>query len=109
MIVNEIDIQDILDHSKTEMEAQEKTIKVFQKKLEDNNYMAKTIAAYVRQNIEDFHARYLNDEQMKELNPLIRNAIFSFLEDYETGKIGKIWGTRLLNCPDYWEDCKYVD
>lgn len=55
MIVNEIDIQEILDHTKTEKEAQEIIIKVFQKKLEDNNYMAKTIAAYVRQNIEDFH------------------------------------------------------
>jgi len=41
----------------------------------DNNLLAKLIAAYVRNNIEDFHCKYLTDAQMKELNPLIRNAI----------------------------------
>jgi len=37
------------------------------------------IAMYVRNNIEDFHAEHLSDAQMKELNPLIRNAIYTAL------------------------------
>lgn len=40
----------------------------------NNNYLAKALAAYVRYHIEDFHSKHLSDEQMRELNPLIRNA-----------------------------------
>ena len=109
MIANEIDIQEVLDRTTSQEEAQEEVIKIFLEKLDDNNYLAKTIAAYVRMNIEDFHTRHLSDEQMKELNPLIRNAIFSFFEDLDNGSIGKIWMNRLLNCPEYWEDCEYVE
>ncbi|MCM1140959.1 MAG: hypothetical protein NC453_20505 [Muribaculum sp.] len=48
----------------------------------DKNKIAKAIAVYLRNQIEDFHVKYLSDEQMRELNPLIRNAVFSFLMDY---------------------------
>lgn len=51
---------------------------------DDKNRVAKAISAYVRNKIEDFHANYLSDEQMKELNPLIRNAIYTFLIDNPT-------------------------
>ena len=37
------------------------------------------IAMYVRNSIEDFHAEHLSDAQMKELNPLVRNAIYTAL------------------------------
>ena len=33
------------------------------------------LAMVVRNAMEDFHCRHLSDEQMKELNPIIRNAI----------------------------------
>lgn len=49
----------------------------------DKNKIAKAIAVYLRNQIEDFHVEYLSDEQMRVLNPLIRNAIYSFLLDYE--------------------------
>lgn len=110
MLVNEIDINKLLDESESQEEAQKKALEIFSNKLmEDNNYLAKTIAAYVRMNIEDFHSEHLSDKQMKELNPLIRNAIFSFWEDWDSGRIGKIWGVRMLNCPEYWEDCEYMN
>lgn len=48
----------------------------------NQNQLAKSIAAYLRNQIEDFHVAYLSDNEMKELNPLIRNAIFSYLLDY---------------------------
>lgn len=42
-------------------------------------WAAKYIAKVVRNEMEDFHAEYLSDAQMKELNPLIRNAICTAL------------------------------
>lgn len=50
--------------------------------LNNKNRVAKTIAAYIRNQIEDFHVKYISDTQMCKLNPLIRNAIFTFLCDY---------------------------
>ena len=41
--------------------------------------MAKDIAIVVRNAMEDFHVNNLSDAQMKELNPIIRNAIFTAL------------------------------
>ena len=48
--------------------------------LEDDNLLAKAIASVVRNQMEDFHYKYLSDEQMKELNPIIRNSIYTALQ-----------------------------
>lgn len=37
------------------------------------------IAIAVRNEMEDFHCEHLTDSQMKELNPIIRNAIVTAL------------------------------
>lgn len=76
---------------------------------ESNNFFAKALAAYVRYNMEKFHAEHLSDEQMRELNPIIRNAIFTMLEDMTEGRYFKISGLLRLNLPDYWEDCEYIE
>lgn len=73
----------------------------------DTNFMAKAMAAYVRLGMEDFHSHNLSDSQMKELNPIIRNSIYTFLKDYNDNKIMKISGILKLNLPNYWEDCVY--
>lgn len=73
----------------------------------DTNFLAKAIAAYVRLGMEDFHTTHLSDKQMRELNPIIRNSIYTFLKDYNDNKIFKISGILRLNLPDYWEDCVY--
>ena len=39
--------------------------------------MAMYVAIVVRNAMEDFHCEHLTDEQMKELNPIIRNAIYT--------------------------------
>ena len=39
--------------------------------------LAMYIASVVRNAMEDFHGRHLSDEQMKELNPIVRNAWLS--------------------------------
>lgn len=51
--------------------------------INDKNNLAKSIAVYIRNKMEDIHADHLFDDNMKTLNPLIRNAIFSFLIDYK--------------------------
>lgn len=50
--------------------------------LNNKNRVAKAIAAYIRNQIENFHVRYVSDNQMRNINPLIRNAIYTFLCDY---------------------------
>lgn len=77
--------------------------------LESNNFFAKALAAYVRYHMEEFHGKYLSDEQMRELNPIIRNAIFTLLEDISESRYFKIMGCLNLNLPSYWEDCEYLN
>ncbi len=104
------EILDIMSAATIPEEGQRMVMEAFVDRLDgDNDYLAKTIAAYVRMNIEDFHHEHLTDEQMKELNPLIRNAIYTFLEDWSNGNVSKILGKRMLNCPEYWEDCEYIN
>src|SRR5438105_11649432 len=73
--------------------------------------MAMFIAMVVRNAMEDFHCRHLSDDQMKELNPIIRNAICTALHainrssvskgaksfvDFHTGMIPKYWERPVL-------------
>lgn len=74
----------------------------------DLNLRAKAIAAYVRMNMEDFHCKHLSNEQMKELNPIIRNAIYTFLIDERDKNTISISSVCKLNLPPYWEDCEYI-
>ena len=40
---------------------------------------ARVIAMHVRNEMEEFHCQHLSDDQMKELNPIIRKAIYATL------------------------------
>lgn len=71
--------------------------------INDKNLLAKTIAAAVRNAMEDFHVKYLTDEQMKELNPIIRNAIYTILQREDL-----LLSYFLMFVPEYWEDCKEI-
>ena len=74
----------------------------------DLNFKAKAIAAYIRANMEDFHSKNLSDAQMKELNPLIRNAIYTFLVNESERNLIDISFCCALNLAPYWEDCEYM-
>ncbi len=69
-------------------------------------YAAKFIAMVVRNAMEDFHVHHLSDAQMAELNPLIRNGIYTALHAMEhqddAGANGFIEFTRKM-IPTYWE------
>ena len=80
----------------------------YEKITTDLNYTSKAIAAYVRLNMEDFHHEHLSDAQMKELNPLIRNAIYTALIDLNDNPL-RVRGVTWLNLPSYWEGCEYME
>lgn len=85
------------------------------------------IAMFIRNEMENFHADHLSDAQMAELNPLIRNAVFTALHAWEhVGDVegivaatehfgsfamldwpephGRTVGYHLGMVPDYWEE-----
>lgn len=68
---------------------------------QDKNRIAKAAAAYLRNQIEDFHVRYLSDEQMKSLNPLIRGAIYSFLVDFGDNYSKISSKSNITKCAEY--------
>jgi hypothetical protein len=74
---------------------------------EDELNFAMYIALVVRNAMEDFHCKHLSDAQMQELNPLIRNAIFTALHAARYSE--KISGARsfvewsMNMIPRYWE------
>jgi len=69
--------------------------------------MAMFLAMVVRNAMEDFHHRHLSDEQMKELNPIIRNAIYTGLQALrhyfrsEGARSFVNFQKKLI--PNYWE------
>ncbi|RKY10631.1 MAG: hypothetical protein DRP56_00520 [Planctomycetota bacterium] len=66
------------------------------------------IAIVVRNAMEDFHCQHLSDAQMKELNPIIRNAIYTALYAHkasEKSEMSKHFVEyHLLSIPTYWEE-----
>jgi len=73
---------------------------------------AKYIAIVVRNAMEDFHCKHLSDEQMKELNPIIRNAIYTAIYAYETQKQSNLSKSfvdyHFMSIPKYWEEPEFV-
>lgn len=75
--------------------------------------MAKLIAMAVRNAMEDFHCANLTDAQMNELNPIVRNAIYTVLYACEHHEFEE-WCERYLEAqrrliPGYWEEPKLLD
>jgi hypothetical protein len=70
--------------------------------------MAKFIAMVIRNAMEDFHCRHLSDAQVRELNPIIRNAIYTALHaaaNIVTSEAAeKFVQFQAAFTPDYWED-----
>ena len=73
----------------------------------DSQQLAMFLAMVVRNAMEDFHHKYLSDEQMRELNPIIRNAICTGLHalrysDESEGARAFVDFQNML-VPKYWE------
>lgn len=82
-------------------------------KLDINIKHSLIFAMYIRNEMESFHSEHLSDEQMKELNPIIRQAIYNMLRFVEIASkknnsamkraaIKEI-EFQIMLIPDYWE------
>lgn len=63
-------------------------------KLDPITKMSLLISMYIRNEMEDFHEKHLSDEQMKELNPIIRQAVYNILTFL---KLESLFRRRLLD------------
>jgi hypothetical protein len=73
---------------------------------------AAVLAIIIRNAMEDFHVQHLTDEQMRELNPIIRNAIYTGLQALTHYDISE--GSRSFidhhrrQIPGYWESPEFL-
>jgi hypothetical protein len=70
------------------------------------------IAMVIRNAMEDFHCQHLNDEQMKELNPIIRNAVATALHAFDhferAPAAHRYVDYHLRSIPPYWEPAELL-
>lgn len=75
---------------------------------QDTRQTAMYIAIVVRNAMEDFHVQHLSDAQMRELNPLIRNAICTALHALRSTDHSvaarQFVAFQLHMIPNYWEE-----
>ena len=68
------------------------------------------IAMVIRNAMEDFHVKYLSDKHMKELNPIIRDAVCTalFALDNSERSIAarEFVDFNVILIPEYWEPPK---
>ena len=80
---------------------------------EESQQLAKYIAMVVRNAIEDFHCRHLTDDQMRELNPLVRNAVATAMhafDHYERSDAAKEFvDYHFRSIPKYWEPAALLE
>jgi hypothetical protein len=76
--------------------------------IKDIKSQSKYIAMVIRNAMEDFHCKHLTDAQMKELNPIIRNAVYTalyaMLFHSDSKKASQFMQYHNSMIPDYWED-----
>ena len=70
------------------------------------------IAMVIRNAMEDFHSQHLSDEQMKQLNPIIRNAICTALHAFFSSQLAP--AKRFIDynfhmIPKYWEQPELLE
>ena len=73
----------------------------------EQRHMAKIIAMVVRNEMEDFHVEHLDDNQMRKLNPIIRNAICDALHmmtNADNPAVAPIYAFNVRCIPAYWEE-----
>ena len=78
------------------------------KTMEGMKSFAKYIAIVVRNAMEDFHCKHLSDKQMAELNPIIRNAIYTAIYASSAQRDSPLMrgfvDFHRMSIPKYWEE-----
>jgi hypothetical protein len=80
-------------------------------KLTQTQQVTLLIAMHVRNEMEDFHVEHLSDTQMKQLNLIIRQAIFDMVSltnkrpetEIEQKKAAQAIDWLVKMVPEYWE------
>jgi hypothetical protein len=76
--------------------------------VKEDQRLANYIAMVIRNALEDFHSRHLTDDQMKELNPIVRNAVCTALHafnNYEKADpAARFVDFNFRMIPNYWEE-----
>ena len=76
--------------------------------MKDMRDSSRYMAMVVRNAMEEFHHKHLSDDQMKELNPIIRNAIYTAIFTYTTSaqsdRSRRFVEYHLEMIPSYWEE-----
>ena len=76
-------------------------------------HQAKYVAIVVRNAMEEFHSKSLSDEQIKELNPIIRNPIYTALYTThyyrESANVKAFISQQSSMIPTYWEEPKFIE
>lgn len=71
------------------------------------------VAMVIRNAMEDFHCEHLSDKQMTELNPIIRNAVYTALYASHCSEKSEKWQKYIeyqrSMIPPYWEEPKLLD
>ena len=79
---------------------------------EGMKYQSKYISIVIRNAMEDFHTKHLSDAQMKELNPLIRNAVYTALYTiryFDVSDRAKAFLDHQASMiPQYWENPELI-
>lgn len=69
-------------------------------------------AMVVRNAMEDFHSQHLSDEQMKQLNRIIRNAICTAMHAFfnrESPPAKRFIDYHMQMIPKYWEQPELLE
>lgn len=81
--------------------------------MKGDQQLANYIAMVVRNAMEDFHCEHLTDDQMKELHPIIRNAIctamYAFNNYENAGAAARFVDYNFCMIPKYWEMPELLD
>jgi hypothetical protein len=80
---------------------------------EANQVLAKYIGMVIRNAMEDFHCQHLTDEQMRELNPIIRNAIGTAMHAFDNCERSRaardFVDYAFKSIPNYWEPAEPLE
>jgi len=81
--------------------------------VKEDQKLASYVAMVVRNAMEDYHCEHLTDDQMKQLNPIIRNAICTALHAFncyeQSDAAARYVDFNLHMIPTYWEPPELLD
>jgi len=81
--------------------------------LEDPMELANLLSAGIRNAMEGFHGKHLTDTQMRELNPVIRNATYTVLHALrmmDRSETARAWvDYHSQHIPPYWESPELLE